>query len=115
MRFSLLSILAFIALTGMTCSTLPIDSTEDSIGAFYKSVETVARSARELCGTSSPEPCTGVLPTQTRDTIKRSLQEALDAAREADEALLRGEPTQDALGRAEAILMGAKTQLGRFQ
>ena len=115
MRLPLLSVLAFIALTGMTCSTLPIDSTEDSIGAFYKSVELTAKTARELCGTSSPEACTGVLPTQARDTIKTSLQDALQAAREADEALLRGEPTQDALGRAEAILNAAKTQLGRFQ
>jgi len=114
MRLPLLSVLAFITLTGMSC--LPrVDSTADSIGLVAVSIEATAKAARELCGTPSPEPCVGVLPTSVRDQMKTELQRALDATKEANAQLNAGSSGDNALAKAQHILEIVKGTLEVYQ
>ena len=97
-----------------------IDSVADAIAVSSADIKSIAQTVQNLCmNTVEDGPCaaTSLMSTNTKDSFKRSLQDALDQVSTAKRLLAAGKAVDanDKLALADAIIMAIQIELERRQ
>jgi hypothetical protein len=95
-----------------------VDSLGDGIAYTAAALETAAQEVAALCGAGiAGGECTGQISTETRDRLKRHLEEAYSSLELADAALANDNDIDagNYLKRAESLLTMVKTVLEGMQ
>lgn len=112
--------LSFLMLAACVAPRPQINSIADAIVVTSSDIESTAQIVRNLCRNTAPGgPCAAgsLISTSTKDSFKRSLQEAQDGVVAANRLLAAGNSVdaRDRLAFADAIVLALIAELERRQ
>lgn len=113
-------LLALTMLVACVTPRPPVDSVADAILVTSADIKSVAQTVQNLCMNEVEDgACTpgALIETDTKDSFKRSLQEALDYVSTAKRLLAAGKAVDadDYLALADSIILAVQAELARRQ